>query len=567
MIHHGRMVAMASVVSVASIGAVFGFAIVPPNNRALERRGPLSISVPLRKRNRSASASSSSSSSITVAPWSSFPSALMYADSGSSNDDARDWTVDEATLSPPTTTKNKKMKKSSLPIVVKPEDDIQYRNAQKEEEHEHEHEQKQDDHDRDEETHSETETPNEPLPTDISAAIQEILTAPVVVPMDETKDEAKQEPHLILPVSATRSVRTNPNPGTRNGSNLNVDPNANLESASSGDEPPFHLHSGAFVGAFLTRWKNTAIDPRSLWKKLRPGQKFRLRLGVATLAFVSLYNAVLAGGAGATGGWIGTRVVSGAAATATATTTATTASTGFGSLLRRWLSSRGFQGISAFGRSVAYGWAILVAYPRMLDRRAKERRAKKEEEALRQWRQVLKGIAEEVVRLKKELSLLEGEIRAFRREILAIRAARVGNNGNSNRNHHHHHHHGRSNSNNRTSNDAEHAEIHPPHTHINRSSSNDDSSDRLLRDAVIHEMNHLTRLRDDTRLALTRARQRWSEVRAKKPMISGSNASGLDPLEYEYEIDVAAAGSDLDRYRYNDDRDPRGNDDLLLRGL
>mmetsp|Transcript_17776 Transcript_17776/g.49253 ORF Transcript_17776/g.49253 Transcript_17776/m.49253 type:complete len:170 (+) Transcript_17776:208-717(+) len=103
MMDHGRMVAMASVVSVASIGAVFGFAIVPPNNRALERRGPLSISVPLRKRNRSASASSSSS--ITVAPWSSFPSALMYADSGSSNDDARDWTVDEATLSPPTTTK------------------------------------------------------------------------------------------------------------------------------------------------------------------------------------------------------------------------------------------------------------------------------------------------------------------------------------------------------------------------------------------------------------------------------------------------------------------------------
>mmetsp|Transcript_17776 Transcript_17776/g.49248 ORF Transcript_17776/g.49248 Transcript_17776/m.49248 type:complete len:471 (+) Transcript_17776:509-1921(+) len=443
--------------------------------------------------------------------------------------------------------KNKKMKKSSLPIVVKPVDDIQYRNAQKEEEHE----QKQDDHDHDhnDETHSETETPNEPLPTDISAAIQEILTAPVVVPMDETKDEAKQDPHLILPVSATRSVRTNPNPGTRNGSNLNVDLNANLESASSGDEPSFHPHSGAFVGAFLTRWKNMAIDPRSLWKKLRPGQKFRLRLGVATLAFVSLYNAVLAGGAGATG-WIGTRVVSGAAATATAT--ATTASTGFGSLLRRWLSSRGFQGISAFGRSVAYGWAILVAYPRMLDRRAKERRAKKEEEALRQWRQVLKGIAEEVVRLKKELSLLEGEIRAFRREILAIRAARVGSNSNSN-------------SNNRTSNDAEHAEIHPPHTHINRSSSNDDSSDRLLRDAIIHEMNHLTRLRDDTRLALTRARQRWSEVRAKKPMISGSNASGLDPIEYE--IDVAAAGSDLDRYRYNDDRDPRGNDDLLLRGL
>ena len=52
---------------------------------------------------------------------------------------------------------------------------------------------------------------------------------------------------------------------------------------------------------------------------------------------------------------------------------------------------------------------------------------KREEEALKQWRSYLKAIAAEVNRLKKELSLLDGEIRTFRREILAIRAARFEN--------------------------------------------------------------------------------------------------------------------------------------------
>ena len=97
---------------------------------------------------------------------------------------------------------------------------------------------------------------------------------------------------------------------------------------------------------------------------------------------------------------------------------------------------------------------------------------------------------------------LEGEIRAFRREILAIRAARIGDNENNS-------------------------------TSPNQSSSIE--SDRILRTAIINEMTHLTRLRDETRLALGLARKRWSEVRSKAPIRKSQSAlaSAVDALDFE----------------------------------
>eukprot|EP00536_Pseudo-nitzschia_multiseries_P017150 jgi/Psemu1/49544/gm1.49544_g len=556
-----------SVASVASIGTVGGFTIVVPpiatnpfspvmhthTHARAPAPAPLSPSVSVHRRRRTRSGGGGGGGGGN--PPRSFSSVLRYADSGGGKD-ASDWGVDEAALSSKKKKKNnnnnnKKNAHASIPFVISPDDDIRYRTATTVEEQEpgDEDDDSNDDYNKyiDDEILAEIESSNEALPTDISAAIQEVLTAPVV-PLGEKKDDA----NLIIPVSATTN-RENL------GMNSKSEPTSYENNPFRGSNPPDRNP----IVPRLRRWTNS-FDPGRAWRTLRPGQKFRVRLGLAVLAFVSLWNTVLVGSSsigGDGGGWIG-GILTGAAATTTAT--------GFGATLRRWLSLRGFQGIAALGRSIAYGWAILVAYPRMLDRRAKDRRAKKEEEALKQWRQVLKGIAEEVVRLKRELSLLEGEIRAFRREILAIRAARVGerrpnnnssNNSNNNNN-------SNSNNNNNNNNMTHHSHRHNHSHDIDdaeaqpaSSSSSSDESDRVLRDAILHEMNHLTRLRDDTRLALTRARQRWSDVRAKRPILGAfkSNPSALDPLEYEF-----GALPDLD-FRY-EDRDIR-NDDLLLRGL
>ncbi len=328
--------------------------------------------------------------------------------------------------------------------------------------------------------------------TDISDAIKEVLNAPVIPSEEETK-ESIQRQRLILPINKSSKTQ-------------DLDPSDQSFVSTQRD-------SRSFSGYGLGR----------RWRRLRPGQKFRIRLGLAFVAFVSLWNTVIAR---SYSGLI-TGILTGAAATTTAT--------GFGSLLRRWLSSRGFQGIAALGRSIAYGWAIFVAYPRMLDRRAKERRMKREEEALKQWRSYLKAIAAEVNRLKKELSLLDGEIRTFRREILAIRAARVENTATN-------------------SKDINHVDVDDQND-TDRSKS---QSDRVLREAITSEMAHLTRLRDDTRLALTTARKRWSEVRLKRP-ISSSKSSAFDALELELDIsaDFEYGGITIDS----------GNDDPLLTGF
>jgi hypothetical protein len=179
----------------------------------------------------------------------------------------------------------------------------------------------------------------------------------------------------------------------------------------------------------------------------------------------------------------------------------------------------------------------------MLDRRAKERRLKREEKALDQWRRYLKRTADEVVRLRKELSLLEGEIRAFRREVLAIRAGRIESGAAMSKKI------GNADSDGNNS------------THRDNYNNSSNKSDRILREAIIIEMTHLTQLRDDTRLALTTARKRWSEVRSKRPIGQSQSAltSAFDTLEFELD---AAADFEYDGMNTNN-----ANDDHLLSGF
>lgn len=465
-----RIIVMASV---AWIEAAFGFVVVPRRIEIpilpteLSPRAPIPTLPSIGRRRRTYNGLRRPSLLL-----------LKYQYAHDDGNDSRGLNVDETEPSP----------KSSIPFIVNRDDDIRCHKKQKGE-------------DDDASMDAEESIVAAPVTTEVSVAIKEVLTAPVLQ-VEDKKDDTKQQQQLILPVSASNLKSFGKN-------------NKSFESSN-----PVREHREA-------KRANRKIDLGRKWRRLRPGQKFRFRLGIAALAFVSVWNTVIVRNySGLISG-----IITGAATTTTAT--------GFGGLVRRWFSLRGFQGIAALGRSIAYGWAIFVAYPRMLDRRAKDRRHKREEDILKQWRQILKGIAAEVVRLKRELSLLEGEIRTFRREILAIRAARV-NNGDS-----------RSKSNN-SGNES-------PDENDNTSNTGSHQSDRILHEAIVNEMSHLTRLRDDTRMALTTARQRWSEVRAKRPTSHSKHPSSFDPLEFDFD-----AAPDLD-YRY-DDRDNR-NDDLLLRGL
>lgn len=403
--------------------------------------------------------------------------------------------------------------RTRIPFVVHPNDDIRYNKQNEQDDNDYENTMSM--------SMSMSNVSTTPRSTDILATLKEVLTAPVL-PAEDKDDKQQKQQRLIIPIHTTAS-KTN---------NLS-DPAATAIGADSINSLQNDTATKKKKNK-LSKMNN--IDLGLRWRRLRPGQKFRFRLGAAAIAFVSIWNTVVVRNYS---GFI-TDIVTGAAA-ATTTNTA-----GFGGILRRWFSNRGFQGIAALGRSIAYGWAILVAYPRMLDRRAKERRLKREEEAFTRWRHYLKGTADEVVRLRRELSLLDGEIRTFRREILTIRAARINNSSTATA------------------------------TKISGSTDSDDNnlprgdnnniyngSDRILRDAVINEMSHLTRLRDDTRFALTTARQRWSEVRAKPPISNSKSAStstsAFDALEFEL-------GSTADFEYDGNDRD-YGNDDLLLSGF
>jgi hypothetical protein len=293
----------------------------------------------------------------------------------------------------------------------------------------------------------------------ISDAAKRVMTAAVLL-NEEEDDERQSEQRLILPVHKTKTNQyndltnnalDNKNQNTNNNINNNNDSNQKL---------------------MLKRRRRSITK---LYRRLRPGQKFRLRLVTAALIVASFWNIIAVQSGGTYIGII--------------------------TILQKWLSHRGFQGLAAAGRSCAYLWAILVAYPRMLDKRSKERRRKREDEMVDRWRNILRNSSEEIVRLRRELSLLEKEIRTFRREILAIRAARINNNNidytssESTK---------RSNDNDNNNNNNNNDENNNNHSHIG---GNEES--KLIREVILQEMNQLTLLRDDTRTLLTASRKRY----------------------------------------------------------
>jgi len=137
-------------------------------------------------------------------------------------------------------------------------------------------------------------------------------------------------------------------------------------------------------------------------------------------------------------------------------------------LAKKWISHRGFQGIAALGRSFTYIWAVLVAYPRILDRRSADRNRQRKDQALERRRAQLNQLSTEVSRLQQELSGLDAEIRAFRREIISLKAY-----------------------------------------------AKEDSEE--VQKAIDQEMGHLTQLRSDAKAALAAARQSWAEYRSMSP--------------------------------------------------
>lgn len=205
-----------------------------------------------------------------------------------------------------------------------------------------------------------------------------------------------------------------------------------LENASA--EPPKAWLFGGGVQLFREKLQRVGLALR------KPGMRFRVRLGLITTIAVSV-----------AGFFVPKKQIL--------------------LVIQKWIAHRGFQGIAALGRSVAYGWALLVAYPRMLDKRASERRKQEKLSKLDQRRKYLRSLAGEVVRLRQELSSIDGEIRAFRREIISLRAYANKENG-----------------------------IDPD-----------------VQEAIGTEMAHLAQLRADTQAALLAARHTWSEVRSKSP--------------------------------------------------
>ncbi|CAB9505773.1 expressed unknown protein [Seminavis robusta] len=188
--------------------------------------------------------------------------------------------------------------------------------------------------------------------------------------------------------------------------------------------------------------KNVLSRVKARIRKLRPATKFRVGLGLAALVSLSLTSLFRAR-------WL--------------------------SLVTRWVSHRGFQGLSALGRTIAFAWGALVAYPRLLDRRAAERKQRDREKALDRRRNELYQLAAEVSRLRQELSSIDAEIRSFRREVISLKALASSS--------------------------------------VNASSEDSNG----IQEAITAEMAHLAQLRSDTQAALSAARQTWAEARASSP--------------------------------------------------
>mmetsp|Transcript_4739 Transcript_4739/g.7335 ORF Transcript_4739/g.7335 Transcript_4739/m.7335 type:complete len:341 (-) Transcript_4739:228-1250(-) len=177
---------------------------------------------------------------------------------------------------------------------------------------------------------------------------------------------------------------------------------------------------------------------KSLWKRFRPSTRFRMQFGFATVGVLLITGQIVP--------W--TRLMS---------------------LLKNWLSHRGFQGVAAMGRTVAYGWAVFVAYPRMLDRRAKEQRRNEYQKSIERRQTQLTRLSGQVIRLRQELMDIDKEIRAFRREVISLQAYAK------------------------------------------------EKDDPIVQEAIGAEMAQLAQLRSEKQASLTAARQVWTEVKSKSP--------------------------------------------------
>ena len=115
-----------------------------------------------------------------------------------------------------------------------------------------------------------------------------------------------------------------------------------------------------------------------------------------------------------------------------------------------------------------------MAYPRMLDKRASDRRRSRKEKELDRRRNQLTMLANEVSRLRQELASIDAEIRSFRREVIAMKA-------------------------------------------YAKSSTGSINEDTDVQEAIENEMAHLRQLRSDTHAQLTAARESYSSVRSQSP--------------------------------------------------
>jgi hypothetical protein len=211
---------------------------------------------------------------------------------------------------------------------------------------------------------------------------------------------------------------------------------------SKDDNHRFNQSSRAVpIVSWFRSWTRSIQQQIQSWsKKLRwhrPSVQFRVQLGLGAMAALALCR-----------WWI-------------PTTKVTTA-------IQHWVTHRGFQGIAALGRSVAYGWALLVGYPRMLDRRAHEKQRNERDKALERRRHQLRALAAEVARLRHEVATLDQEMRTFRREIISFKANGI-------------------------------------------------VLDPDVQEAIGVEMAHLGQLLADTQAALVAVRQTWAELRSKSP--------------------------------------------------
>jgi len=144
-----------------------------------------------------------------------------------------------------------------------------------------------------------------------------------------------------------------------------------------------------------------------------------------------------------------------------------------------WISHRGFTGLAALGRTVAYGWAVWVAYPRLLDKRAKERAAKAHDRQLEQYHRHVRQLAQQASQLQHELATIDREIRSFRREIISIQATMAVSKSND---------------------------------------STGGSDDDRIQQAIADEMAHLEQLRSDIHATWVEARQAWAEAKGQAPV-------------------------------------------------